>query len=521
MPNSHAENSSVSEVFSTSFSVGLPTETPPFSDSGAASSVSSEAIQSKQSKDEPSFVAIDLAAIIELTTQVAKHEDYSTACKSLVDSIAVCIQERQPNSSKPSIVVLAHVDAEARPKLVSVSDRDQIPSDPALVSALEAVVAECVARNHNARWTRPNSDGDNKRSDDIFNGGRHALLCHRQLAEHLSVEETVSVLCKDASGTTQAIVVVASEQAISLRTLSFLTSISVPVASNLALVDRAQPQTLIEKSKKALAWLRSKWNLTVGIAAALLTTLALFPANYKVTTECEVLPEVRQFVTAPFDSIIDACDLEAGDFVQKGQRLALLDGRELELELAQIQADRQRAEKSRDGHVALHENGEAKLAALEVERLRAREQLLELRRSRLAISAPIEGVILAGELSDSEGAPVEKGATLFEIAPHGDYRIEIAIPDADVRHVRKGMPVSISLDAFPFRSWNGKISEVSPASELIQQSNVFTAKVVFEESLEDLRPGMQGTAFVTSDRHPLAWNLLHKPVSECLRWLGW
>ena len=103
--------------------------------------------------------------------------------------------------------------------------------------------------------------------------------------------------------------------------------------------------------------------------------------------------------------------------------LATLDGRETKLELAEVEAELNRATKQRDGHVVSHESGEAYVAKYEIERLKSRRSLLLHRQESLELRSPMDGIVIAGDLQNAEGMPLKVGQTLFEVAPLDQLRI--------------------------------------------------------------------------------------------------
>ena len=99
--------------------------------------------------------------------------------------------------------------------------------------------------------------------------------------------------------------------------------------------------------------------------------------------------------------------------------------------------------------------------------------------------------------------------------------VEIAIPEDDVRHVRAGMTVRLTLDALPSEKVEATIAKVHPRAELRDHDNVFIAEAQISNSERKLRPGMRGSSDVSTGTRTLGWNLFHKPVAAALGWLGW
>jgi len=171
--------------------------------------------------------------------------------------------------------------------------------------------------------------------------------------------------------------------------------------------------------------------------------------------------------------------------------------------------------------VVSHDSGEMYVAKYEIERLRSRRDLLLHRQEGLELRSPMDGIVIAGDLKHAEGMPLQVGETLFEVAPLEKLRVELAIPEDDVRYTQTGMSTKIRLDAFPFESWDGKIERIHPASELKNDQNVFVAVVQIDNADGKLRPGMTGYAKTKTFWRPVIWNYFHKPAAATARWFGW
>ena len=245
------------------------------------------------------------------------------------------------------------------------------------------------------------------------------------------------------------------------------------------------------------------------------------PVPHRVQCDCQLEPVTRRFVAAPFAGPLKETFVEPGDLVQQGQLLARMDGREIRWELAGVQADLYRAAKQRAGHVASHEAGEAEVARHEVDRLQFREQLLKSRDQDLEIRSPVDGMVVSGDLKDAEGMPLKVGEVLFEVAPLEAMVVELAVPEDDVTFVHSGMPVAITLDAFPMRRYEAQVGRVHPRAELRDGENVFVAEVPLENERRELLPGMRGHGRIAVGNARLGWILFRRPMAAALEWLGW
>jgi len=252
---------------------------------------------------------------------------------------------------------------------------------------------------------------------------------------------------------------------------------------------------------------------TLGVAALVLLAVLVFPVPYKVRCNCELQPALRRFVAAPFDGTLERNLAEMGDVVRQGDVLARLDGREIRWEMAGVTAEYERAAKDRDAAMAKQDTGGAQKAKLAMQRFELQRRLLEHRSETLNVVSPIAGLVIDSALDDAEGAPLEVGQMLFEVAPLANMKIEIDIPEKEITRVTTGMPVTVRLEAFPGRTWRGRIERIHPRAEIRRDENVFVAEATFDNADGLLRPGMKGGATVSGRRGPLIWNV-------CRDWWG-
>ena len=102
--------------------------------------------------------------------------------------------------------------------------------------------------------------------------------------------------------------------------------------------------------------------------------------------------------------------------------------------------------------------------------------------------APASGLVVAKSGDSLEGMRVEAGMTVLKIADHSTLWAEVRFFEEHLRHVAEGSEATIEADAFPGRSWNGRIlffrSAVDP------QTRALTAFVEVDNADLALRPMM-------------------------------
>ena len=466
--------------------------------------------------------AEDLAAQDQLVATVEGAISLESACQMLAKELSGYIEVLNPSTraadtlNDPEIATKSNVAVDVYIglthdngplKLTAVSNSNTLPAAEEK-AAIEAAMQESLCRKSVSLWPR---------SDDNPAG----VLCLKRMSQIVRASHLIAypIECSGENGGEMGVVVFASEQPLSARCFAFADSCAARLGSSLQLVKRAQPGQL-QRLLDRLADIKNN-RKKLALISFLVIAASLIPMPYQVSSECEVRPESKLFIASPFDTTLEKCYVQPGQQVTKDMALATLDGRETRLELAEIQAELNRAMKQRDGHVVSHESGEAYVAKYEIERLQSRRDLLLHRQEGLELCSPLDGIVIAGDLKNAEGMPLKVGETLFEVAPLDKLRVELAIPEDDVRYTKPDMPTRIRLDAFPFESWNGKIERIHPASELKNDQNVFVAVVQIDNSDGRLRPGMTGYAKTNTIWRPVIWNYFHKPAAAAARWLGW
>ena len=470
--------------------------------------------QSNQHLAIATEAAEDLAALDQLVATVEDALSLDSACHLTAKALSKHLQTLQSLShsaatqADTAVNVYIGLTKDGKPlELAAVSDANTLPVGDQRES-IEAAMQESLCRGSASKWHR----GEDNQA---------GVLCLKRMSNVVNKSHIVAcpIHCDQLNSGAIGVIVFGSQQPLSSRSFAFVDSCAARMGSALQLVKRAEPgrlQGLMDKLKGI--WASRKKLALIGVLGL---AISMIPLPYHVGSECEVRPESKLYIASPFDTTLEKCFVEPGQQVTQDMVLATLDGREARMELAEIEADLNRAVKQRDGHVVSHESGEAYVAKYEIKRLESRRDLLLHRQQSLELRTPQDGIVIAGDLKKSEGMPLSIGEPLFEVAMLNKLRVELSIPEDDVRYTQPNMTTTIRLDAFPFKSWEGTIERIHPASELRNDQNVFIAIVQIDNADGRLRPGMTGYANTKTVWRPVIWNYLHKPAAATARWLGW
>lgn len=124
------------------------------------------------------------------------------------------------------------------------------------------------------------------------------------------------------------------------------------------------------------------------------------------------------------------------------------------------------------------------------------------------ITAPIDGIVatLAVQIGESVIGGVSSGGTLaMTIADTRVIQANIQVDETDIAQVRVGMPVRVTLDALPGRTFNGKVNRIAPQAVVTQNVTQFNVIVDVEDPDRLLRLGMSadGQFIVAEQRDAL------------------
>lgn len=254
----------------------------------------------------------------------------------------------------------------------------------------------------------------------------------------------------------------------------------------------------------------------MGVLGLGLIALLAWPVSFPVRVNVETEATQRRVIATPFEGILREALVEAGDTVTEGTLLAVLDDQQLRWRHAEIQAALERAQRERDQAIADPRRiaVAAQMAQLEVDRLSLDLELLRHRLNHLEIRAPIEGVVLSGDLSRARGMPLETGQILFELAPLENLEATLHIPAFHISLVSEGASVRMRLASYPGQQWQGTIRRIHPQSVIVDGNLVFAAEATLDSLIPEaeLRPGMRGRATIRGPQKPLIWVLSRRLV---------
>jgi HlyD family secretion protein len=150
--------------------------------------------------------------------------------------------------------------------------------------------------------------------------------------------------------------------------------------------------------------------------------------------------------------------------------------------------------KSADAQVA---NATAVVKQREAALAAARNELDKTR-----ITAPVDGVVISRQIDAGQTVAASLNApTLFTIAQDlREMQVEVAIDESDIGRIRPDQAVTFTVDAFPGRTFQGRVTQIRKAAQSVQNVVTYTVVVGTHNPSLTLVPGMTANVRIVTDQ---------------------
>src|SRR2546422_922063 len=217
--------------------------------------------------------------------------------------------------------------------------------------------------------------------------------------------------------------------------------------------------------------------------------------------------------------------VEVGTQVKAGDLLAQIDTRDVQnqydqalaaLRAAEAKANISGAQEKRSddlftqGAITADEHEAAVLdyANAQAQLVAARTNL-DLAKQRLddaTVRAPIAGTVLeqlvsAGQVISSATTSASGGTSLLKMADLSRIRLRALVSETDVGNVHPGQTASVTVDAFPQRTFTGEVEKIEPEAVVQQSVTMFPVLISISNEERLLLPGMNGEVAMLVDSH--------------------
>ena len=201
---------------------------------------------------------------------------------------------------------------------------------------------------------------------------------------------------------------------------------------------------------------------------------------------------------------------------------------ELTSEVSQTAMALERAERKASADVV---QAEADLRAKDSEYQREQSKLakIEAQLGKTKIYAPIDGLVVYATSAQAnwrgnaeplaEGQEIRERQELIYLPATGSVKAEIKVHESALDKVAVGLPVEITVDALPGKSYRGEVANIAPLPDAISvwlnpDLKVYNTDIYLESSSGELRTGMSCRAEIFVERIDEA---VYVPVQSVVR----
>jgi len=410
--------------------------------------------------------------------------------------------------------------------VVALSDAEKFDTRTKMVRQIADAMDECADQEQAVLFPPPPTGADLLLSQAI-------TTAHRELTGGDTRLSLCSVPLRDGDRTLGVLLVElkrvdAKSGGLDLRGVEVLQAAMDLVSPVLAVKwsdSRLLPRRALGDARKALAWaVGTRHTVWKGVAVLVLVValfVTFFKIEHRVGATVELRPRVQRTIAAPFDGVVARIGegVEPGRVVRKGDTIFEMDTRELRLQSDQADAKIQQGTKQlstarRDGKVV-----DAQMAQAAIDKARAEKDLAEVRIRNARLTAPMDAVVIAGDLRDKIGASVKSGEELFLLAPLDDLMAVARVDERDIALIHEGARGEIATKARPGEGFPVTVETIVPMAMPKDGKNLFEVRASLDRASDWMRPGMEGQVRIDAGQRSLLWIGTRRVVNQVRLWL--
>lgn len=272
--------------------------------------------------------------------------------------------------------------------------------------------------------------------------------------------------------------------------------------------------------------------LKVGLPIVIALLILCMPVRFKIGGEAMLRPTNFQSLSSIVSARLDKVLVREGQSVHKGDLLAVIETRDLVLQLHQAQQEYQRYMAESDLARNIGDETLMQIAQLSASKQAALADKYKFLISQAEVRAPFDGVIIGPlNLQMRVGDVLNKGDTIVEMAQPDSWEVKIDIREQDLVFLEKSLlnekaiRSELKFNADPTKTHTLILSDPAQLSYGLETrfgNYAFAAILPINESMDSrqLKIGYTGNAEFLMGRRPLAY-IMFRDVAHFfrVRWL--
>jgi multidrug efflux pump subunit AcrA (membrane-fusion protein) len=287
----------------------------------------------------------------------------------------------------------------------------------------------------------------------------------------------------------------------------------VPLADALGAFHAHQEAFLALPRRRRIAW------AALAVIAAASLTLIRWPLRVDAYAP-SFRPNLRTEIRPLVEGVVERVFVGEGTTIARGSPIIQL--RDAEQRSARDAALSDAASAERDAAVASARGdaAEERLQRQRSEVLHREAAVLDEQVRAALVRSPVSGVVLTPRPQERIGSWADAGSAVMLIGRTDTLELDFTVEQRDIGLVHVGDELRLRVDAFPQRTFAGRVSAITAVGADSAGVVRFPVRALVPNDSGLIRPGMVAYARVLTDRTSVLGRLLREPVRR-IRLLWW
>jgi hypothetical protein len=280
--------------------------------------------------------------------------------------------------------------------------------------------------------------------------------------------------------------------------------------------------------KEAFFALPARRRITWAVLAlAVVASLTLIQWPLRVEASAPVFrPNVRTEIRPLVQGVVERVFVREGARVARGDPIAQLRDAEQRTERDAAASDAAGAERAAAAASARGDAAEERLQRMRADVLRREASILDEQVRSALVRSPVSGVVLTPRPQERLGSWTDAGSPLLLLGRTDTLELDFDVDERDIGRVRIGDEVRLRVDAFPQRTFVGRVTAIAAlgvdgsASGSTHGATNFPVRALVPNDSDRIRPGMVAYARVLTEPASVMGRVTREPWRR-LRLFWW